>query len=123
MRLRRVALRCGRPRTQALLRSRLMSSAAPSRFSLQITPEVEVGVYASFVSIWHNADCFTIDFATVTAPPTMSEDAESGESYLNVPGRIVSRVRIPPSQVFEVMKAFEQQLSAWERENKTRTEG
>ncbi len=31
--------------------------------------------------------------------------------------QVVARVRIPPSQVFEVMKVLEQQLSAWEREN------
>ena len=32
---------------------------------------------------------------------------------------VVSRVRIPPAQVFELMKALEQQLSAWESENKS----
>lgn len=35
---------------------------------------------------------------------------------MHVPTRIVSRVRIPPSQVFELMKALEQQLSAYEKE-------
>jgi len=28
----------------------------------------------------------------------------------------VSRVRIPPDQVFELMKALEQQLTMWENE-------
>jgi hypothetical protein len=31
-------------------------------------------------------------------------------------------VRIPPSQVFEIMKALEQQLSAWENERKAQPE-
>jgi hypothetical protein len=34
---------------------------------------------------------------------------------------VVSRVRIPPSQVFELMKALEQQLSAWEKEHPNRS--
>ena len=34
-----------------------------------------------------------------------------------MPARVVARVRIPPSQVWELMKALEQNLSAYEREN------
>jgi hypothetical protein len=43
---------------------------------------------------------------------------------LKVATRVVSRVRIPASQVFEIMKGLEQQLSKWERThgNKQRKE-
>jgi hypothetical protein len=30
--------------------------------------------------------------------------------------QVVARVRVPPSQVFEIMKALERQLTAWETE-------
>ena len=33
-----------------------------------------------------------------------------------VPARVVSRIRIPPDQVFELAKALTQQLEFWERE-------
>jgi len=33
-----------------------------------------------------------------------------------VPARVVSRVRIPPEQVFELAKALTQQLEFWEQE-------
>lgn len=33
-----------------------------------------------------------------------------------MPARIVARIKIPPAQVFELMKALEQQLTAWEKE-------
>jgi hypothetical protein len=87
-----------------------------TRFTIEVAPDIEVGVFANFVSIWHDADTFTLDFAAMTRQPTPSQDASTGAVYLDVPARIVSRVRIPPSQVFEIMKALEQQLTAYEKE-------
>jgi hypothetical protein len=70
-------------------------------------PEDRVeGTYADFVSVWHSKDVFVLDFAVLSQPTTPAQ--------LN--SRVVSRVRIPPSQVFEIMKALEQQLTAWEKE-------
>ena len=83
---------------------------------ISVTPEIEAGVYANFVGVWHDADVFTLDFTAVTRPPEMSTDPDTGEEFLHVQSRIVSRVRIPPGQVFEIMRALEVQLSAWESE-------
>ena len=47
----------------------------------------------------------------------VAEDTDSGIWYLHVPARVVARVRIPPGQVWELMKSLEQNLSAYEREN------
>ena len=44
------------------------------------------------------------------------DSVEEGNRVLNVPARMTARVRIPPAQVFEIMKALEAQLTAWERE-------
>jgi hypothetical protein len=67
------------------------------------------GVYADFVSVWHSKDVFVLDFAVLSQPMTANQ----------LDSRVVSRVRIPPSQVFEIMKALEQQLTAWESERAT----
>lgn len=83
---------------------------------ISVTPEIESGVYANFVGVWHDADVFTLDFTAVTRPPELMQDPDTGEEVLMVQSRIVSRVRIPPGQVFEVMRALEVQLSAWESE-------
>jgi hypothetical protein len=88
---------------------------ASQKVSVSITPEVEAGVFANFVGVWHQADCFVLDFQTYTRPPQLGQDPD-GNAYVDVATRVVSRVRIPPGQVFEIMKALEQQLSAWERE-------
>jgi hypothetical protein len=86
------------------------------RFQVEIGPEVEIGVYANFVSIWHDDETFTLDFAAVTRPPFPAHDPSTGEEYTQVPTRIVSRVKVPPSQVFEIMRALDTQLTAWEQE-------
>jgi hypothetical protein len=91
----------------------------PRRLSLTTSPEVEAGVYADFVSVWHQPHQFILDFSVHTAPPQMIE--VEGKRVVNVPARMVSRVRIRPEQIFEIMKALNQQLSRWEREQgKTR---
>lgn len=86
------------------------------RVEISVPPENEVGEYASFVSVWRTRDCFVLDFATEVQPPEVLQDATADTPYVHVPARVVSRVRIPPGQVWEVMKALEQNLSAYERE-------
>ena len=82
-----------------------------------MTPEVDVGVYANFVNIWHMSDCFIFDFSVLSTPPSLQQD-EDGKPFLHFPARIASRVRVPPEQVFEIMKALNTQLEAWETEKK-----
>jgi hypothetical protein len=87
---------------------------------IEISPEVARGVYANFVSVWHDRDGFTFDFAANMQPPVASKDEETGAPVVLVHAQIVSRVRVPPSQMFEIMKTLEIQLSAWERETGSR---
>jgi hypothetical protein len=93
----------------------MSDEVAENRFEVSILPELEGGVYASFANLWHGPDVFTIDFASLSAPPERVED-EMGTAFNRFQTRVVARVRIPPSQVFELMKALEIQLSAWETE-------
>jgi hypothetical protein len=88
----------------------------PSRLDVELPPDVAGGVFAEFANIWHTKDVFTLDFAAVVNPPQTEIDPDHGTPVLAVPARVVARIRIPPAQVFEIMKALETQLSAWERE-------
>jgi hypothetical protein len=87
-----------------------------NRLEVSISAEVEMGQYANFASVWHTQDGFVLDFAVITRPPQLANDPSSGQHFVSVPTRIVSRIRIPPSQVFELMKALEQQLTQYEQE-------
>lgn len=86
------------------------------RVEIAVPVDKEVGEYASFASVWRAQECFVIDFAIEVRPPEVSEEPESATRYVHVPARVVARVRIPPGQVWELMKALEQNLSAYERE-------
>lgn len=86
------------------------------RVEISVPPEVEVGVFAGFASVWRAQDSFVLDFATEVRPPEISRDPESDIPYVHVPATVVARVRIPPGQVWELMKALEQNLSAYERD-------
>jgi hypothetical protein len=84
------------------------------RFEI-VTPDSQVaGVHADLVGVWHTPDSFVFDFSVVSAPATVR--MEAGRRVVTQPAQVVSRVRMPPGQIFEVMRALEQQLSNWERE-------
>lgn len=68
------------------------------------------GTFADFVLVWQTGDMFVLDFAAIVSPP----DPPDEDDQQDINTQVVSRVRIPPSQVFEIMKALEQQLSQWE---------
>jgi Protein of unknown function (DUF3467) len=87
------------------------------RVEISVPPDQEVGVFAGFASVWRTQDGFVLDFATEVRPAEVSEEPESGSRYVHVPARVVARVRIPPGQVWELMKSLEQNLSAYERDN------
>jgi hypothetical protein len=86
----------------------------PQQFvNMVVPPEVEVGVYANLLAIWHTQDEFTFDFA-VKQPAQMAE-SEDGTPVVHVPARVVARVRVPPGQVFEILKALNENMTHYER--------
>ncbi len=87
-----------------------------TRVEITVPPDEEVGAFAGFASVWRAQDSFVLDFATEVRPPEVAEDRATGERYVHVPARVVARVRIPPGQVWELMRALEKNLSAYERE-------
>src|SRR5690625_1491651 len=84
-------------------------------WDLEIPTDTEAGHYADFVSIWHTKDSFVLDFSVLKRPPRQVEGSD-GSPVTKVPAKVVSRIRVPPKQVFEIMKGLEQQLSTWERQ-------
>ncbi|MBW8483339.1 hypothetical protein [Actinomadura parmotrematis] len=87
------------------------------RVEISVPPEQEIGTFAGFASVWRTQDGLVLDFATETRPPEVAQDTATGERYVHVPARVVARVRIPPGQVWELMKSLEQNLSAYERDS------
>jgi hypothetical protein len=93
-----------------------MAEPNPTRINMNLPVDQEAGTYANFAGVWHGADGFVLDFAVVTQPPQPGSDADSGQSVTQVNARVVSRVRIPTSQAWELMRALNEQLSQWEHE-------
>ena len=88
----------------------------PRRFQIDLPADRAQGVFADFARVWHTPNVFVMDFVALTQPPQPTTDSETGAESILVPGQVVSRIRIPPEQVFELAKALTQQLEAWEQE-------
>ncbi|MBN9152302.1 MAG: DUF3467 domain-containing protein [Micrococcales bacterium] len=97
-----------------------MSAGAGSplhqQFQMNLPPDKVAGVFADFASIWHTPNVFVMDFVALAQPPETSVDPETGQPRVLIPSQVVSRIRIPPEQVFEMAKALTQQLEMWEQE-------
>lgn len=79
------------------------------RIDFQIPDDLQTGVYANMLNVWHSAYEFTLDFAVMEGDQAREEDGAQV-----MPARVVSRIRIPPGIMFEVMKALNQNLTAYE---------
>jgi hypothetical protein len=87
----------------------------PAQLELNLPPDMEGGVYASFAAVWSDNDTLVLDFAVHTQPPQPVPDAGTGEvTAVRVPARVVSRVRIPAGQAWEFIRAVNDQLGRWE---------
>ncbi|MGN6199144.1 DUF3467 domain-containing protein [Humibacter sp.] len=92
----------------------------PTQINFDIPTEVEAGSFADFASIWHTDSVFVLDFASLRGPATETLD-EDGEPQRSVNARVVTRVRIPPEQVFELAKALTRELELWEQQTGKRS--
>jgi hypothetical protein len=97
------------------------STPLPKRYTVEVPDDVVTGAYADLASIWHTRDVFVLDFAGLKGAPQRAE--HDGTPVLQHHTRVVARVRLPPAQVFELMKALEAQLTAWENETGRRHGG
>ncbi|QDZ16102.1 DUF3467 domain-containing protein [Humibacter ginsenosidimutans] len=89
--------------------------SVPTQINFDIPSENEAGTFADFASIWHTDNVFVLDFASLRGPATETHD-EHGTPQRSVNARVVTRVRIPPEQVFELAKALTRELEVWEQQ-------
>ncbi len=82
-------------------------------FELQIAEAITPGVYANFLGVWHTAHEFTLDFA-VTQPAGLAE-LPDGTPVTRVPCQVVSRVKVPPTVLFDFLRTLNENLTTWER--------
>jgi hypothetical protein len=75
-------------------------------FDLYLPEELEQGAYAQAFAVWHTPYDFTIDFAAIQ----LEEEADDGVR----PARVVSRVRLPPGVMYELMAAINQKMTEHE---------
>jgi Protein of unknown function (DUF3467) len=85
----------------------------PANFEIQLPPELESGVYANFLGVWHTAHEFTLDFAQVQ--PAQMDDPEDPASTVTLPARVVARVKIPVTVVFDVIRALNENMTRYEQ--------
>ena len=74
---------------------------------LHVPPDKIAGSYANVVSVWHTPHDFAIDFC-------VNQPYASGPDALAV--QVVSRVRIPPTIVLDLLQALNDNLGQYEEE-------
>lgn len=83
-------------------------------FESHADPTLEAGSYANGLAIWHTPHEFTFDFFVSSQPPTEAR-TETGEVVIRAPHRLVARVRIPPTSVFDIIRTISQNLALYEQ--------
>lgn len=82
-----------------------------ANFLINVPPELEGGSYANFLNVWHTEHEFTLDFAALQPPQLDNDDPTSA---VNVPARVVARIRIPPTLVFAILQALNTNMTRYE---------
>jgi hypothetical protein len=82
----------------------------PIELKLDVPPELEGGTYANVLNVWHTAYEFTLDFGVMQ----QVGEPEDPDAAVQVPVRVVSRVRIPVTLLFEVLKALNTNMTGYE---------
>jgi hypothetical protein len=77
-------------------------------------PALEAGTYANALAIWHTAHEFTFDFVVSSAPPQPTRN-DLGEQVIRAPHRLVTRVRVPPTAVFDIIRTINENLTMYEQ--------
>lgn len=89
-----------------------MSELPPSLpLQVEAPADLEVGVYANMVSTWFTETDVAVDFAAVLPSEVITLD--EGEAVLPR-ARLVSRVKMPPTQARELVQALTDALGRYE---------
>ncbi|HYJ60975.1 MAG TPA: DUF3467 domain-containing protein [Actinomycetota bacterium] len=83
--------------------------ADDATFDFQLPTHLAAGVYANLLGVWHTGHEFTLDFAT-TQPAQQVEDG-----VVVIPATIVTRIKVPPGLVFDIIKTLNENMTTYER--------
>lgn len=75
-----------------------------SDFDLDVPADLEAGVYANALTVWHTADEFTLDFGTPVGLETERQPIG------------VARVKVPPGAVFQMIRIIHANMALYEEE-------
>ena len=79
-----------------------------TNIKMRVPDDLEAGVYANLLGVWHSLHEFTFDFAVMLPV----EDDGSGD--VTVPARVVARIKVPTNIVFDIIKAINENLTGYE---------
>ena len=83
-----------------------------THFELNVPPELEGGAYANVLGVWHTVYEFTLDFAAMQPPQVVDENDPNSAAV--VPCRVVSRVKVPVTVVFDLIRALNENMTKYE---------
>jgi alpha-ketoglutarate-dependent taurine dioxygenase len=79
-----------------------------------VPSEEEAGTYANALAVWHTQYEFTLDFAAMQ--PLQPVDEDDTDSPVMRPCRVVSRIRLPLTRMFDVLRALNASMTKYEAE-------
>jgi hypothetical protein len=81
-------------------------SEPESEYSVLVPPELEAGVYANLLQTLHSEHEFTLDFCVAIVPE---------EDPADVPYRVVSRIRLPVTLIFDTLRRLNDAMTRYEQ--------
>jgi hypothetical protein len=86
-----------------------MSETQNLPLRMSVPDDLQGGVYANVVAVWHGPFDFTLDFGVAG----MAQRDEHGENF--VPAPVVARVKVPPQVIFRIAQAIAENVDRYER--------
>ncbi|HEY6015820.1 MAG TPA: DUF3467 domain-containing protein [Gaiellaceae bacterium] len=76
------------------------------RLEVDLPDELVPGVYANAAGVWHTPYEFTVDFLSL-----LLRDPEAPDV---VPCRVVARIKLPPTVIFDLIRALNANMTVYE---------
>ena len=78
----------------------------PRHIQITVPDALAGGVYANGAGVWHTAHEFTLDFLSLLPTDPKQPDV--------LPATVVSRIKIPVTVIFDLMRALNTNMSEYE---------
>ena len=79
--------------------------------AFRVPDDLQAGVYANLLAVWHTAHEFTLDFAVSGMPQAAGEGLPA---QIHAP--VVARVKVPPSVIFSIARAIADNVDKYEQQ-------